>query len=109
MKYVLLMNLKLLTIVNSFLLNIAEHETFVANKYENANYCSEIYTCNDFSTQFRKIILRNIKIGYNINVIRQTTCMVGNPITVNNLASLFACTPTGRASDYDGPSLKIFK
>ena len=37
------MNLKLLTIVNSFLLNIAEHETFVANKYENANYCSEKY------------------------------------------------------------------
>ena len=30
-----------------------------------------------------------IKIGYNINVIRQTACMVTNPITVNNFASLF--------------------
>ena len=29
----------LLTIANSFLLNIAEHENFSANKYENANYC----------------------------------------------------------------------
>ena len=38
----------------------------------------KIYTCNDFSTQCRKIILRYIKIGYNINVIRQTICMVDN-------------------------------
>ena len=35
------------------------------------------------------------KIGYNINVIRQTACMVVNPITVNNFASLFNCTPAG--------------
>ena len=26
-------------IANSFLLNIAEHENFSANKYENAKYC----------------------------------------------------------------------
>ena len=26
-------------------------------------------------------------------------CMVVNPITVNNFASLFCCTPAGRASD----------
>ena len=39
MKLVLLINLKLLTIANSFLLNIAEHENFSADKYENANYC----------------------------------------------------------------------
>ena len=37
MKFVLLINFKLLTIANSFLLNIAEHENFSANKYENAN------------------------------------------------------------------------
>ena len=29
----------------------------------------KIYACNDLSTQFRKIILRYKKIGYNINVI----------------------------------------
>ena len=45
------------------------------------------------SEQFRKIILRYKKIGYNINVIRQTACMVVNPITVNNFDSLFNCTP----------------
>ena len=37
MKFILLMNLKLLTIANSFLLSIAEHENFSANQYENAN------------------------------------------------------------------------
>ena len=37
MKYAMLINIKLLTIANSFLLNIAEHEFFSANKYENAN------------------------------------------------------------------------
>ena len=36
MKFVLLINLQLLTIANCFLLNIAEHENFPANKYENA-------------------------------------------------------------------------
>ena len=39
MKFVLLINLKLLTNANSFLLNIADHEKFSANKYENGNYC----------------------------------------------------------------------
>ena len=39
MKFVLLINLKLLIIANSFLQNIAEYENFSANKYENAWYC----------------------------------------------------------------------
>ena len=39
MKFFMLINLDLLMIANSFLLNIAEHEIFSANKYENANYC----------------------------------------------------------------------
>ena len=43
MKFVLLINLKLLTIANSFLLNIAEHEIFSANKYENANLLAFSY------------------------------------------------------------------
>ena len=37
MKFVMLINLKLLTIPNSLLLNIAERENFSADKYENAN------------------------------------------------------------------------
>ena len=39
MKFVLLIILKLLTIANSFLLNIVLHEHVSANIYENAGYC----------------------------------------------------------------------
>ena len=37
MKFSLLIYIKLLTIANCFLLNIAEHELFSAHKYKNAN------------------------------------------------------------------------
>ena len=58
------------------------------------------YSCNDFCTQFCKLILRYTKIGYNINVMRHTACMVVvNPVMVNDFASLFDWTPAGRASD----------
>ena len=30
----------------------------------------------DFSDQFRKIIVRYKRIGYNINIMRQSTCLV---------------------------------
>ena len=54
----------------------------------------------DFSDQFRKIIIvRYKRIGYNINIMRQSACLVFNPITVSNFASLFNCTSVGRASD----------
>ena len=39
------------------------------------------------------------KIGYNINVLQQTACLVVNPITVGSFAFLFNCTPVGRTSD----------
>ena len=53
----------------------------------------------DFSVQFRKIIVRYKRIGYNINIMRQSACLVFNPIMVNNFASLFNLSPVGRASD----------
>ena len=37
----------------------------------------------DFCDQFRKIIVRYKRIGYNINIMRQSACLVFNPITVN--------------------------
>ena len=43
MKFVLLINLKLLSIAKSSLLNIAEHEKFSANKYENYCWRFQIY------------------------------------------------------------------
>ena len=53
----------------------------------------------DFSDQFRKIITRYKRIGYNLNVMRQSACLVINPITVDGYAALFNCTPVDRASD----------
>ena len=37
MNFVLLIKLKLVTIANSFLLNMTEYDIFSANKYENAS------------------------------------------------------------------------
>ena len=63
----------------------------------------------DFSDQFRKIIVRYKRIGYNINIMRHSACLVFNPITLNNFASLFNCSPVGRASDsMIGPDIKLF-
>ena len=53
----------------------------------------------DVSDQFRKVIIRYERIGYNINVMRQSACLGVNTITVNNFASLFNYTPVGRTSD----------
>ena len=43
--------------------------------------------------------MRYKRIEYNINVMRQYACLVINPIMVDSFASLFNCTPVGRASD----------
>ena len=53
----------------------------------------------EFSDQFQKIIMRYKRIGYNVDVMRQSACLVVNPIKVNNFAVLFNCTPVGRGSD----------
>ena len=47
---------------------------------------------NDFPYHFKKIIVRYKKIGYNIDVLRQTACLVTNPIKVNSFSSYF-CLP----------------
>ena len=59
----------------------------------------KIVGSNNFSAQFIKIISHYKKIGYNINVLQHTACLVVNPITVGNFAFLFNCTPVGRTSD----------
>ena len=70
----------------------------------------KIYACNDFSTQFRKNHSSIYKdcVQHKCNT---TDCMHGsfNPVTINNFASLFGCTPAGRASLHDGSSLRTFK
>ena len=40
----------------------------------------EIVGRNDISDQFRKIVIRYKRIGYNMNVMRQTSCLLVYPI-----------------------------
>ena len=56
----------------------------------------KIVGSNNFSAQFIKIISHYKNIGYNINVLQQTACLVVNPITVGNFAFIFNCTLVGR-------------
>ena len=53
----------------------------------------------DFSDQFRKIIMRYKYIGYDLNVMRQSACLVINQIKVDGYAALFNCTQVDRTSD----------
>ena len=53
----------------------------------------------EFSDQFRKIIMRYKLIGYNLNVMRHSACLVVNPITIDGYATLFNYMPVDRASD----------
>ena len=47
---------------------------------------------SNLSEQFRKLINRYKRIGYNTYIMRQTACLVINPIMVDDHASLFSCT-----------------
>ena len=53
----------------------------------------------NFSDQFKKIVNRYIRVGYNLDVMQQSTCLVLNPITVYSYGFLFNRTTVGLASD----------
>ena len=59
----------------------------------------KIVDSNNFSAQFIRIISHYKKIGFYINVLQLTACLVVNPITIGNFAFLFDCTRVGRTSD----------
>ena len=69
----------------SFATGISEPEFYDNLVYKFKN----IVRRADFSDQFRKIFIRWEPIGYDINVKRQTACLVVNPMTVYNFASPF--------------------
>ena len=54
---------------------------------------------SNFSEQFRKLINSYKRIGYSLDIMRQTACLAVNPIIVDGYASLFNCTMAVRASD----------
>ena len=53
---------------------------------------------SNFAEQFRKLINRYKRIGYYPYIMRQTACLVVNPVTVDSYALLFNCTTVVRAS-----------
>ena len=54
---------------------------------------------SNFSEQFRKLINHYKRIGYSLDIMWQTACLVVNPIIVDGYASIFNCTTAVRASD----------
>ena len=54
---------------------------------------------SNFSDQFRKLINRYERIGYNLDIMWQTASLVVNPVTVDSYAFLFKCTAGVRTSD----------
>ena len=58
----------------------------------------KIVGSNIFSARFVEVVSHcgGGEVGYNINVLQQTACLVVGPITVGNFAFLFDCTPVGR-------------
>ena len=53
----------------------------------------------NFSDQFKKIVKRYIRVGYNLDIMRQSACLALNPITVYSYGFLFNFTTMGQASD----------
>ena len=46
----------------------------------------------NFSDLFKRIVNRFKRAGYTLDIIRQTACLVFNPIMVEGYAALFSCT-----------------
>ena len=80
MKFVLLINLKLLTINCKFFLaygNIAEHEDFFANKYENANYYWHFHTYQEKISCSAELIMKKsfITSGQGLRITLDTSVL----------------------------------
>ena len=54
---------------------------------------------SNFSEQFRKLINPYKRISYSLDIMRQTACLVINPVIVDGYASLFNCMMVVWASD----------
>ena len=85
---------------------MSDRKHFFCKAFQNLNFMAtwcidseKFFGKNDFPYHLKKIIVRYKKIGYNINVMRQTACLVVKPIKVNCFAYLFNCTTVGQTSD----------
>ena len=53
----------------------------------------------NFSNLFKSIVNSFKRAGYTLDIMRQTACLVFNPIMVEGYAALFSCTAVIQASD----------
>ena len=53
----------------------------------------------NFSNLLKRIVNRFKRAGYSLDIMRQTACLVFNPILVEGYAALFSCTAVVQASD----------
>ena len=82
---------------NVSLTKLLQRELLEPEFYGNLVYrIRKIVGKSNFSEQFRKLVYRYKRIGYNPYIMRQAACLVMNTVMV---ASLFNCTAVLRASD----------
>ena len=53
----------------------------------------------NFHELFKRLVNRFKRTGYTLDFMRQTACLVMNPIMVEGYAALFSCTAMVQASD----------
>ena len=53
----------------------------------------------NFSNLLKRIVNRFKRAGYSLDIMRQTACLVFNPIMIEGYAALFSCTAVVQASD----------
>ena len=70
--------------------------------YINLRKSLEIQTSN----LLKRIVNRFKRAGYSLDIMRQTACLVFNPIMVECYAALFSCTAVVQASDSMTASMK---
>ena len=59
----------------------------------------KIFGIPNFSNLLKRIVNRFKRAGYSLDIMRQTACLVFNPIMVEGYATLFSCTAVVQALD----------
>ena len=60
-----------------------------------------------FFGQFKKIIMRYKRIGYNVDVMRQFACLVVNPRRLTTILSSLIARRCVGVQTYDSPNIKL--
>ena len=59
----------------------------------------KIIVIPNFSNLFKRIVYRFRRAGYTLDIMRQTACLVFNPIMVEGFAALYSCMAVAQTSD----------